>query len=153
MSLIRWDPFDELASLRDSMDKLFEAFVTRRPAREMAIWQPAVEIYETDNEVVVRAELPGIDPKNVDITVTEDTLTIRGEHKVEQENKGRDYLRRELRYGAFLRSLTLPAGVQGDLAKAAYKHGMLEITVPKSVRAKTKAVKVEVGQKEPILAR
>lgn len=148
MSLIRWDPFDDLASLRESMDKLFEEFVTRRPAARgatIAVWQPAVEIFETDNEVVVRAELPGIDPKTVDITVSDDTLTIKGEHRVEQENKGRNYYRRELRYGAFLRSLVLPAGVQGDQAKAAYKNGILEITVPKSERTKPKAVKVEIG--------
>lgn len=149
MSIIRWDPFDDLASLRESMDKLFEEFVTRRPATRgttIAVWQPAVEVFDTANDVVVRVELPGIDPKTVDITVSDDTLTIKGEHRVEQENKGRNYYRRELRYGAFLRSLALPAGVQGDQAKAAYKNGILEITVPKSERAKPKSVKVEVAK-------
>lgn len=147
MNLIRWDPFDDLASLRESMDKLFEEFVTRRPVRgaTVAVWQPAVEIFETESEVVVRVELPGVDPKTVDITVAEDALTIKGEHRTEQESKGRNYFRRELRYGAFLRSLALPAGVHGDQAKAAFKNGILEITVPKSERAKPKAVKVEIG--------
>jgi len=148
MSLIRWDPFDDLASLRESMDKLFDEFFTRRPDRRggvPVVWQPAIEAFETDHDVVVRAELPGIDPDQVDISVTEDTLTIKGEAKSEQEEKKRNYYRRELRYGAFVRSLTLPAGVQGDQAKASYKNGILEVRVPKSERAKPKTVKVEVG--------
>ena len=147
MSLIRWDPFDDLASLRESMDKLFEEFFTRRPERARAplVWQPAIEAYETDGDVVVRAELPGIDPKQVEITVRDDTLTVKGEAKTEQEEKGRNYYRRELRYGSFVRSLALPSGVQGDAAKASYKNGILEIRVPKSERAKPKSVKVEVA--------
>ncbi len=149
MSLIRWDPFDDLASLRESMDKLFDEFFTRRPAQHAGapvVWQPAIEAYETDHDVVVRAELPGIDPNNVDITVTQDILTIKGEARTEQEEKKRNYYRRELRYGAFVRSLTLAASVQGDQAKASYRNGILEIRVPKSERAKPKTVKVEVGE-------
>ncbi|MDQ7819090.1 MAG: Hsp20/alpha crystallin family protein [Armatimonadota bacterium] len=144
MSLIRWDPFDDLASLRESMDKLFEEFFSRRPRAPVSAWQPAVEVYETDTEVVVRAELPGVDPKNVDVTVTEDTLTIKGEARAEQEERGRNYYRRELRYGSFLRTLPLPAEVQGDKARASYRNGILEIRVPKSERARPRAVKVEV---------
>jgi HSP20 family protein len=80
MSLIRWDPFDDLASLRESMDKLFDELFTRRPRGQAELaWAPAVEVFETDNDVMVRAELPGIDPKNVEITVTQDTLTLKGE--------------------------------------------------------------------------
>jgi len=148
MSMIRWDPFDDLASLRESMDKLFDEFFTRRPDRRAGVpvaWQPAIEAYETENDIVVRAELPGIDPNNVEITVAQDALTIKGEARSEQEDKRRNYYRRELRYGAFVRSLALPAGVQGDQAKASYKNGILEIRVPKSERAKPKTVKVEVG--------
>jgi len=147
MSLIRWDPFDDLASLRESMDKLFEEFFTRRPDRGRApvVWQPAIEAYETDGDVVVRAELPGIDPKQVEISVTEDTLTVKGEARTEQEEKKRNYYRRELRYGSFVRSIALPSGVQGDKAAASYKNGILEIKVPKSERAKLKTVKVEVA--------
>jgi HSP20 family protein len=146
MSLIRWDPFDDLASLRESMDKLFEEFFTRRPGRPaVTVWQPAVELFETDNEVVVRAELPGIDSQNVDITVTEDALTIKGEAKSEQEEKGRNYYRRELRYGSFTRALALPVEVKGDQAKASYRNGVLEIRVPKHERTRPKSVKVEVA--------
>ena len=147
MSMIRWDPFDDLASLRESMDKLFEDVFTRRSrGQALTAWQPAVELFETDSDVVVRAELPGIDPKNVDITVTDDTLPLKGEAKTEHEERGRNYVRRELRYGSFIRTLPLPSEVKGDLAKASYKNGILEIRVPKGERAKPKSVKVEVAE-------
>lgn len=145
MSMIRWDPFDDLASLRESMDKLFEQFTTRIPrAAGPAVWPPAVEVYETDGDIVVRAELPGIDPKDVEIQVANDTLTIKAEAKAEHEDKNRNYYVRELRYGSFMRALTLPSSAQGDLAKAAYRNGILEIRIPKSERAKPKTVKVDV---------
>lgn len=147
MSLIRWDPFDDLASLRESMDKLFEDLITRAPrGQAMTAWQPAVEVFETESDVVVRAELPGVDPKQVDITATDDAITIKGEARAEQEDKGRNYVRRELRYGSFVRTLALPDGVRGDQAKASFKNGILEIRVPKSERAKPKSVKVEVAE-------
>jgi HSP20 family protein len=147
MSLIRWDPFDDLASLRESMDKLFDELFTRRPRGQAEVaWAPAVEVFETDNDVMVRAELPGIDPKNVEITVTQDTLTLKGEAKADREDKARNYYRRELRYGSFLRSIQLPSDVKGDQATASYKNGILEIRVPKSERAKPKSVKVEVAE-------
>lgn len=147
MSLIRWDPFDDIASLRESMDKLFEEFSTRRPERGRApvVWQPAIEAYETESDVVIRVELPGIDPKQVDVSVTEDTLTIKGEARSEHEESRRNYYRRELRYGSFVRSIALPAGVQGDKASATYKNGIMEVRVPKSERARPKTVKVEVA--------
>lgn len=146
MSLIRWDPFDDLASLRESMDKLFEEFTTRRP-REVApaVWPPAVDVYETPNDVVVRVELPGIDPKDVDIQVTQDALTIKGQYKSEQEEKGRNYYTRELRSGSFVRTLALPGDIQSDQAKASYRNGIFEIRVPKGERVKPKSVKVDVG--------
>ncbi len=147
MSLIRWDPFDDLVSLRESMDKLFEDFFTRRPrGQSLAAWQPALEVFETDGDVVVRAELPGVDPKQVEITATDDAITIKGESRTEQEEKSRHYVRRELRYGAFMRTVPLPGGVRGDQAKASFKNGILEIRVPKSERAKPKTVKVEVAE-------
>lgn len=151
MSMIRWNPFDELASLRESMDKLFDDFLTtRRPGQRAEtapmVWQPAIEAYDTEHDVVIRAELPGINPKNVEISVTDDNMTIKGSSRAEQEERHRNYYRRELRYGAFVRSLTLPSGVQGDQAKATYRNGILEIRVPKSERAKPKSVKVEVSE-------
>lgn len=150
MSILRWDPFEELREMQRSLDRLFDELSGRRPlrrreAREPVVWEPAVEVYETDQEVVVRAELPGVDPKNVNVTVQDNTVTIEAEAKEEQEERGRNYLRRELRYGQFSRSLTLPAEVRADAAKATYRNGVLELRVPKSERAKPKQVKVEVS--------
>jgi HSP20 family protein len=145
MSIIRWDPFDEIMSMRESMDRLFEDFFSRRPRNAgPLVWQPAVEISETDNDIVVKAELPGIDPKNVEVNVTGDGLTIKGEAKTEQEEKKRNYYRRELRYGAFQRTVALPIEVKGEEAKATFRHGILEVKVPKAERVRPKTVKVEV---------
>jgi HSP20 family protein len=150
MSVLRWDPFEELREVQRSLDRLFDELAGRRPARrtqarEAAVWEPAVEVYETDQEVVVRAELPGVDPKDVNVTVQDNTVTIEAEAREEQEERGRTYLRRELRYGRFVRSLALPAEVRSDAAKASYRNGVLEVRVPKSERAKPKQVKVEVS--------
>jgi len=145
MSIIRWEPFGETITLRQSMDRLFEDVFTRRPrAAAPLVWQPAVEIFETENEVVVKAELPGIDPKNVSVTVTTEGLTIKGEAKTEQEQNGRNYYRRELRYGAYERTIPLSAEVKSDETRATFRHGILEVTVPKAERVRPKTVKVEV---------
>jgi HSP20 family protein len=145
MSMIRWEPFDEMMSMRESMDRLFEDFFSRRPRQAgPLVWQPAVEISETDTDILVKAELPGIDPKHVEVNVTGDVLTIKGEAKAEQEEKRRNYYRRELRYGAFQRVIALPIEVKGDEAKATFRHGILEVKVPKAERVRPRSVKVEV---------
>ncbi len=145
MSIIRWEPFDEMMTLRESMDRLFEEFFTRRPrAAAPLVWQPAVEIFETESDVVVKAELPGIDPKSVAVTITPEGLTIKGDAKLEQEEKGRNYYRRELRYGAFQRTVPLPTEVKSDETKATFRHGILEVKVPKAERVKPRTVKVDV---------
>lgn len=145
MSMIRWDPFDEIMSMRESMDRLFEDFFSRRPRTQgPLVWQPAVEISETDHEVVVKAELPGIDPKQVEVSVTGDALTLKGEAKSEVEDKSRSFYRRELRYGMFQRTIALPTEVKGDETKATFRHGILEVRVPKTERLKPKTVRVDV---------
>lgn len=145
MSMIRWEPFDEMMSMRESMDRLFEDFFSRRPRTSgPLVWQPALEVYETDHEVVVKAELPGIDPKSVGVTVTAEGLTIKGEAKVEHEDKGRNYYRRELRYGAFQRTIALPNEVKSDETKATFRQGILEVKIPKAERVRPKTVSVAV---------
>src|SRR5437588_3118919 len=95
MNIVRWDPFEEVGTLRRSMDRMLDEFFTRRPGRDgrdQALeWEPAVEMFETDQAVVVRAEMPNIDPKTVDVTVTDGALTLRGETRHEEEHKGRNY--------------------------------------------------------------
>jgi HSP20 family protein len=127
------------------MDRLFEDFFSRRPRTSgPLVWQPALEVYETDHEVVVKAELPGIDPKSVGVTVTAEGLTIKGEAKAEHEDKGRNYYRRELRYGAFQRTIALPNEVKSDETKATFKQGILEVKIPKAERVRPKTVSVAV---------
>jgi HSP20 family protein len=147
MSIMRWDPLDEVGAVRRSMDRLFDELFTRRPVRDLAFVnrEPAVEMLETENEVVVRAELPDIDPKQVDISVTNDAITLQGTRKHEEEHPGRNYYRRELQYGSFARTLPLATEVRSADAKATYKDGVLEVKIPKSERVKPASVKVQVG--------
>lgn len=152
-SIIRWDPFVEVGTLRRAMDRLFDdVLVGERAPRTsqnglpVAAWEPAVEMYETGDEVIVRAEMPNVDPSNVDVTVTGDAITIKGTVRQEEEKKDRSYYRRELRYGSYVRTLPLPAEVKGGDAKATYKDGVLEVKIPKSERAKPTSVKVQVAQ-------
>jgi len=143
----RWDPFEDLGGLRRSMDRLFDEFLLRHPRRAFAPkeWEPAVEMFETTNEVVVRADLPNIDPKQVEITVADDMLTLRGETKHEEEQKERNYYYCELVYGAFTRALRFPVPVKGAEAKAVYKDGVLEVKTPKAAQVKPIAVKVQTA--------
>ncbi|MHB8730269.1 MAG: Hsp20/alpha crystallin family protein [bacterium] len=152
-SILRWDPFEEAGTLRRAVDRLFDDVLpggraprTSTNGLPAAAWEPAVELYETGDEVVVRAEMPNVDPSNVDITVTADAVTIKGTVRQEEERKDRSYYRRELRYGAYVRTLPLPAEVRGGDAKATYKDGVLEVRIPKSERAKPTTVKVQIAQ-------
>ncbi|HET7265231.1 MAG TPA: Hsp20/alpha crystallin family protein [bacterium] len=151
--IIRWDPFAEIGTLRRAMDRLLDDVVvgTRAPRTPdnglpAAAWEAPVEMYETGDEVVVRAEMPNVDPANVDVTVTKEAITLRGTVRRAEEKEDRAYYRRELRYGSYVRTLPLPAEVTGGEAKATYKDGVLEVKIPKSERAKPTTVKVQVAQ-------
>jgi HSP20 family protein len=132
------------------MNRLFDDFFTWRhwpePVRGLleGEWSPSVDIAEKDNDMVVTAELPGVAQDDVDISIANDILTVKGEKKEEKEVKKDSYHRVERSYGSFQRSIPLPTGVQGDKAKASYKDGVLRITVPKSEEAKPKKIKINV---------
>lgn len=135
-NLTRWDPARETMTLRDTMDRLFDDAFTR-PFSLMreggSSWSsPAIDMYQTDNEVVVKAALPGIKAEEVQINVTGDILTIKGEVKHEEEKKDKSWHIREQRWGSFERSVMLPTGVISDWAKAEFQDGILTITLPKS---------------------
>jgi len=143
MSIIRWDPFREMMSLRQAMDRLFEdAFV--RPTRLLVGegLQLALDMYHTPSDVVVKAALPGVKAEDVDITITGDTLTIKGEVKAEEEVKKEDYFYQERRFGSFSRTLSLPGALQTDKAQATFENGILTLTIPKADEAKPKVIKV-----------
>jgi HSP20 family protein len=142
----RWDPYREVVSLSDAVNSLLrESFV--RPGAGMAgggggVAALPLDVVENENEFVVRASLPGIRPEDVQITVHGDTLTIRGEQKVEEEKKGQTWHLRERRHGAFQRSLSLNTPIDPDKADAQFEHGVLTLTLPKSERAKPRQIKV-----------
>ncbi|HIE16643.1 MAG TPA: Hsp20/alpha crystallin family protein [Dehalococcoidia bacterium] len=147
-SMIRWEPFREMVSLREAMDKLFEdSFV--RPWR---LWPTItggglpLDMYQTANEVVVKAALPGVKPEDVDISITGDTLTIKAEHKEEQEAKEEDYFYKECHYGACSRSVTIPVQVKADKAEAVFENGILTLTLPKAEEIRPKQIKVKAKQ-------
>ncbi|MDI6851344.1 MAG: Hsp20/alpha crystallin family protein [bacterium] len=146
--LMRWDPFREIASLREEVDRLFDTFFGRQAEKMIrereAFWVPAVDIEETENEFIVKAELPGLKKDEVKLSITEDTLTISGERKMEKEEKGKTYHRIEMNYGKFERTVRFPTEVVPDKAKASYKDGILTITVPKSEKAKSKEIEIEI---------
>lgn len=143
MAITRWEPFQDMVSLRDAMDRLFqESFIrptTRFLTKESAM---PLDIHETGNEVVVTASLPGIKPEDVEITITGDLLTIKGEVKADQTVKQEGYILQERRYGAFCRSVTIAMPVVADKAEAQFEHGVLTLTLPKAEEAKPKSIKV-----------
>jgi HSP20 family protein len=150
--LVRWDPFRDLASLQDRVERLFEESfrslrgTQREEGLEGTAWVPAVDILEKENEIVLRADLPGLDPKEVEIQVQDGTLTLRGERKFESDVKEDNYRRVERVYGSFVRSFTLPQTVDPEKVAAEYKNGVLEVTLPKRPEAKPKQIKVAVKQ-------
>jgi len=144
--LTRWEPFRDLISLREAMDQLLkESYV--RPGTEMlasrAAGALAVDMYETDEAVVVKTATPGVDPEDIDISITGDTLTIKGETRVDEEIEEENYLCRERRYGAFSRSLTIPVAVQADEAEAEFEDGVLTLMLPKAEQVKPKAIEIK----------
>ena len=145
--LTPWRPFGELSSLRREMDRLWENFFGERPLPRIweREWAPSLDVSETKDNFVVKAEVPGIDAKDIDISLTGDVLTIKGEKRQEKEEKEEDYHLVESSYGSFSRSVRLPAEVESDKIKASYKNGILNITLPKSEKVKAKEVKIKVG--------
>lgn len=144
--LTRWDPFRDLISLREAMDQLLEESVVRPRAGEMAPrvgGSLPVDMYETDEAVVVKSGVPGVDPDDIQISVTGDTLTIKGETRADETVEEDNYVCRERRYGAFSRSLTIPVPIEAEKAEAEFKDGILTLTLPKAEEVKPKAIKVK----------
>jgi HSP20 family protein len=148
MAIMRWDPFRDLASIQDRMNRLFDQTLGRTRGEEEGIaasaWMPSVDIYETPDRVVLKAELPGLTRDDIDINVRNNTLTLRGERKFEKEVKEESYLRIERAYGSFHRSFTLPTTIQQDKIKAVFKDGVLEVSLPKAEEARPKQIKIDV---------
>jgi HSP20 family protein len=146
MPIVKYSPFVEtdefptgLRLFQDTMNRLFSDQTTARP------WVPSVDIFETDNELVLKADTPGIDLKDIDIRIENGTLTLKGERKFEREEKNKGFHRLERSYGSFVRYFTIPDTVDAETVKADYQQGVLTVTLPKKEIAKPKAIKVQVS--------
>ncbi|TKJ30884.1 MAG: hypothetical protein CEE40_03325 [Chloroflexi bacterium B3_Chlor] len=150
MSIVRWEPFRDFMTLREAMDRLFqESFVGpgRREWLAPAEGTLPVDMYQTEDSVVVKSAVPGVKPDDIDITISGNTLSISGETNEEEEVTEENYIRRERRHGSFSRSVVLPEGVDPDKAEATFDDGILTLTIPKVPEAKPEVIKIK-GQKK-----
>jgi HSP20 family protein len=145
--LVRWDPLRDMVSLREAMDRLFaESFVSPRSwsaPTEEGVATLALDVFEDDNDVTVQASVPGVKPEDIELSITGDVLTIKGETREQKEERQGDYHVRERRCGAFQRSITLPAQIDADKADAKFKDGVLTLTLPKREEVKPKTIKIK----------
>lgn len=146
-TIVRYSPFNGLSTLHDQVNRLFNDTIFRGQGEESALttWAPAVDIYETPNELVVKADLPDVDEKAIDVRVENNLLTIRGERKFEKNVSEDNYLRVERTYGSFSRSFSLPNTVNAEAIHAEYKNGVLTVNLPKREETKPRQVKVSVN--------
>ena len=145
-TITRWDPSRGVTSLQDQVNRLFEdTFIRGRSGQaDLATWAPAVDIYETESELVVKADLPDLQEKDIDVRVENNTLTIRGERKFEKDVNEDNYLRVERAYGPFTRSFSLPNTVKSEGIHAEYHNGVLKLHMAKLEESKPKQIKISV---------
>ncbi|UCB52177.1 MAG: Hsp20/alpha crystallin family protein [Candidatus Zixiibacteriota bacterium] len=147
MAITRWRPFRDVVSVQDEMNRLFDDIFGHGPARVQwtdGVWNPSVDVSEDKDNVVVRAEMPGLNKDDVKISVQDNVLTLKGEKKQEKEEKESDYHRIERSYGSFCRSFQLPTAVEADKIKASYRDGVLNITLPKTEEVKPKEIPISI---------
>jgi HSP20 family protein len=146
MALMKWEAPESLSNLRRDMDRLLDDFFGNGPfhlERERT-FSPNIEVCDTPEAVVVKAQVPGVSQDNLQVSVTDDTLTLKGMLKEEEEKEEKNYHRREFRYGSFARTIPLPMAVQSDKAEAKLKDGVLEVSIPKSEKVKVQEIPVQV---------
>ena len=142
MSVSRWDPFQDLLAIQDEMNQVFGR---ARQGQGGRVWAPALDISERKDAYVVTVEVPGIKAEDLDITLEDGLLTIKGERHFTQDSSDQQFHRVERRYGSFRRSITLPSQVQADAIEASFEDGVLEVVVPKAEEAKPKKITVRAG--------
>ena len=139
----RWDPIDEMTTLRNRMDRLWSR-MTADDQTALADWSPTSDVVETGDEILIKVELPGIEQKEVEVEIVDGVLTIKGERKMEKHAEEKGFRRTERTYGTFLRSFALPANVALETITASFANGLLEVRLPKKEEAKQRSIKVEV---------
>ena len=145
--LTRWEPFREFSTLQDRMNRLFRETYSENQDQSLTTssFAPAVDVYEDEHNVTLKIEVPGIDEKDIDVRIENNTLTVHGERKIEKEEKEENYRRVERQYGSFTRTFTLPNTVDTEKVQANYDKGVLNISLPKKAEAKPKQIRVNVG--------
>ena len=153
MALVRWQPAREITSIQSEMNRLFNTFFDT-PTRtkgtngtSLRRWVPAMDLAETEDSYVLKADLPGLSEGDVNVEVEDKVLTVSGERKAEHEDKGEGYVRVERSYGSFRRSLTLPEGIDADAVQATFENGVLEVRIPKPEERKPRKVAIQVGER------
>ncbi len=147
--LTRWDPFQEMLNLRRTVDRLFDNSSSDHEWQSMQ-WGLAVDVVENKDDFIVKASVPGINPDDLDVSYADDTLTIKGEVKADNEVKENQYHLRERRYGSFARSISLPTKIKGDAIEAAYQNGVLTLRLPKAEEVKPKRIAIKVDDQKMI---
>jgi HSP20 family protein len=150
--ITRWEPFREFSTLQDRLNRLFQQSVSegREESLTTSSFAPAVDVYEDDHQVTLKIEVPGIDEKDIDVRLENNTLTVHGERKLEKEEKEENYRRVERQYGSFTRSFTLPQTVDAEGVSAQYDKGVLKIKLNKKAEAKPKQIKISVGSEKTL---
>ncbi len=143
MALIRWQPFQEIETLRRQMDHMFDELAGSERQSAMS-WKPAIELQDTEDNLVLRAEIPGVDGKDIDVHVTREAVAISGEHR-EHKTSEKGFFRSEFRYGNFQRVIPLPVPIQNEQAHADFKNGILTLTLPKVTQARRTVVKLNLA--------
>jgi HSP20 family protein len=146
MAITRWDPFREVAALQNRVNSLFRDFSEGESSMTTANFIPAVDIYEDEKKIVLKLEVPGIQEKDLDVSVENNTLTVKGERKFEKEEKEENFHRIERRYGSFFRAFTLPTSVETENIDAKYENGVLKLELKKKPEAQPKQIKVNVNK-------
>lgn len=144
MRLVRLQPFHEMETLRRQMDRVFDELAQVNPDRA-TVWSPAIELQDRENSLILRAEIPGVEGKDLDIQVTREGVSISGEHRYEKQTEEKGFYHSEFRYGKFQRTVQLPVPIQNDKVEAEFKNGILTLTLPKLEELQRKVVKVNVG--------
>jgi HSP20 family protein len=149
--LTRWEPFREFSTLQDRINRVFrESAAGQDDSLTTSSFAPAVDVYEDEHKVTLKIEVPGIDEKDIDVRVENNTLTVHGERKIEKEEKEENYRRVERQYGSFTRTFNLPQTVDTENVSATYDKGVLKVSLPKKAEAKPKQIKVNVASEKQI---
>jgi HSP20 family protein len=153
--LTRWDPYREFSSVQDRLNRLFNASFNEGRDESLATssFAPAVDVYEDEHNITLKIEVPGIDEKDIDVRIENNTLTVHGERKFEKDEKEENYRRVERQYGSFTRTFTLPNTVDTESVSANYEKGVLKVKLAKKAEAKPKQIKVNVGGEKTLEAK